>query len=631
MGAQDERPRFYEGQYLSAEDLAAIVEHQRVGDARHALGAHTWGIALGLDLVERPVPGAAGRVEVLLQPGFAWDGFGRPLAVTRPTPLPEALLAGVPHDEKLDAGEEPRGRLLPVWLAYDEVATRGPAAGYASCADGPQHSRVGETFRFMIGAPSASGAMVLVSIGARNPAPGDALKAFDPTAEALPDGSVPHQDFPHGSRPPDWPVPIGYVRWVARADGTGHFAARDRPAQDHAAGRIRAFRRHIGTVTERIAAVDGAIVLHQRGEDPMAPHRYARLISSAARAQEYRNDLVWVEGNLRVAGDAKVNGGKLQLLDEDGEALDTPLYLKRAVSGDWTELQIAVGTTDKRGGRLVIGPETKGSIDPRLAVGGGQDPSGLVGIGTAAPQAALHVVGKRVRLEDHGRSRLLELGVDGEQVEVASPKGDLHLRSGVKGGPHHIAMNPSPGDGNVGIGTDSPQQKLHVNGSFIRVDGAGGEQAYLGGDDIGGQDGDHPDVQLGSFNADVTDVALYNVASGMPMDLRCRDVYSKNVKLQSDARLKQDIAAIDDALAAVCRLRGVTFRWKSESESGGDAGRNFGLIAQEVAEVLPNLVHESPRGLSLSYLSLIPVLIEAVKTLREEVDRLREHMAGDAG
>ena len=37
---QNERPQYYEGQYLGAEDLAAIVRFARNGQARHALGAH---------------------------------------------------------------------------------------------------------------------------------------------------------------------------------------------------------------------------------------------------------------------------------------------------------------------------------------------------------------------------------------------------------------------------------------------------------------------------------------------------------------------------------------------------------------------------------------------------------------
>ena len=58
--------------------------------------------------------------------------------------------------------------------------------------------------------------------------------------------------------------------------------------------------------------------------------------------------------------------------------------------------------------------------------------------------------------------------------------------------------------GNVGVRTANPQQALHVAGAYLRVDGAGSEQAFLGGDGFGG------DVELGSFNAAVGGVALWN-------------------------------------------------------------------------------------------------------------------------
>src|SRR5438094_10672214 len=154
MGAQDLRPRFYEGQYLSAEDLAAIVDYLRAADARHALGAHTWGIAIGLYLVERAAPGAPDRREVILLPGVAWDGFGRAIVVARPTRLPEELFATIPYDEQLD-GTNPKGRAVRVWLNYSEIAARQPAPGFESCADDDQNARVAETFEFVVGAVPA--------------------------------------------------------------------------------------------------------------------------------------------------------------------------------------------------------------------------------------------------------------------------------------------------------------------------------------------------------------------------------------------------------------------------------------------------------------------------------------------
>lgn len=68
-------------------------------------------------------------------------------------------------------------------------------------------------------------------------------------------------------------------------------------------------------------------------------------------------------------------------------------------------------------------------------------------------------------------------------------------------------------NGRVGIGTNVPQEALHVAGSYVRVDGFGNEQAILGGDGAGG------DVELGSSNPGIGAVALFNQGTGDYMHL----------------------------------------------------------------------------------------------------------------
>lgn len=86
----------------------------------------------------------------------------------------------------------------------------------------------------------------------------------------------------------------------------------------------------------------------------------------------------------------------------------------------------------------------------------------------------------------------------------------------------------------------------------------------------------------------------------------------------SSAALKTDIEALDGALAKVLRLNGVRFRWRSSSRA------DMGFIAEEVAEVIPEVVHfdaEGERALGLEYGRLTALLVEAVK---EQEARIRE-------
>ena len=94
----------------------------------------------------------------------------------------------------------------------------------------------------------------------------------------------------------------------------------------------------------------------------------------------------------------------------------------------------------------------------------------------------------------------------------------------------------------------------------------------------------------------------------------------------SDAAAKTDVAPLAGALDAVGRLRGVSYRWQ---DAPADATpRAVGLIAQEVAEVVPEAVTDFDDGQKgVAYGSLVPVLIEAVKELRAQVASLEARLA----
>lgn len=90
-----------------------------------------------------------------------------------------------------------------------------------------------------------------------------------------------------------------------------------------------------------------------------------------------------------------------------------------------------------------------------------------------------------------------------------------------------------------------------------------------------------------------------------------------NVIAYSDLRLKKEIEVIEDALAKVRRIRGITY---TDIETGE---LRTGVIAQELDKVLPQAVHENEDGmLSVAYGNVIGLLIEAIKELEDRVDDL---------
>lgn len=93
---------------------------------------------------------------------------------------------------------------------------------------------------------------------------------------------------------------------------------------------------------------------------------------------------------------------------------------------------------------------------------------------------------------------------------------------------------------------------------------------------------------------------------------------SQGVFANSDERLKDNINTIENALDKVDTLRGVEFNWT------GDFDTQIGVIAQEVKEVLPEVVEQDNIGhYQVNYSAIVPVLIEAIKELKNEIEELK--------
>jgi hypothetical protein len=95
----------------------------------------------------------------------------------------------------------------------------------------------------------------------------------------------------------------------------------------------------------------------------------------------------------------------------------------------------------------------------------------------------------------------------------------------------------------------------------------------------------------------------------------------------SDARLKENVVKIDNPMEKLNQIRGVHFDWTDETIKvrGGEDGyfvrkHDIGVIAQEVEAVLPEIVATRDDGFkAVKYEKLVPLLIEAIKTLEERI------------
>lgn len=114
-----------------------------------------------------------------------------------------------------------------------------------------------------------------------------------------------------------------------------------------------------------------------------------------------------------------------------------------------------------------------------------------------------------------------------------------------------------------------------------------------------------------------------NIDIGYPVYNNCKlnvsgDFQGARFLTTSDVRLKSKIKPLHNCNNKLLRLSGKTYNKKID---GKIESKEIGLIAQDVTDVLPDVVSKDQSGfLSVDYLSLVPLIIEAIKEQQETID-----------
>ena len=126
---------------------------------------------------------------------------------------------------------------------------------------------------------------------------------------------------------------------------------------------------------------------------------------------------------------------------------------------------------------------------------------------------------------------------------------------------------------------------------------------------------------LNSAKYESSDAASANTVSKLVIrdssgNFSAGTITATNFDSTSDRNAKDNIAPITSAIDTLNQIDGVGFTWKANGK------QSYGVIAQELQNVLPELVSESEEGLAVSYTPLIAFLIEAVKSQEKRINEL---------
>jgi len=230
----------------------------------------------------------------------------------------------------------------------------------------------------------------------------------------------------------------------------------------------------------------------------------------------------------------------------------------------------------------------------------------------------------KVTIDDSGVMRAIEgLRIDGDRSTHLDNDGAFYRY----GGQAYITV-----DDNLFIRDLGGDIKFHFNTNNGVLDVKG--SIYAGNSDIYFTKTDHDHTGIGNTagyaaieNAKNYDALMILGRAGTALGRRVRlwdhlEVVGTFVN-HSDQRAKQDIEDLTYGLEALKNLRPVSFNWKAIPNQH----KSLGLIGQEVKSVISEVVYSDEQGssnpeLSISYTSLIPVLINAVKELDAKIERI---------
>ena len=344
-------------------------------------------------------------------------------------------------------------------------------------------------------------------------------------------------------------------------------------------------------------------------------------------------------GNLAVDPGTKYqfNGGKVFVTgSKDGDYIteirnedaDNGYGLRVSAGDDNNVIALAVANKDQSTKLVVTG-------------------AGNLGVGETTPGNPIHIksdsgTGIRMYVDESNplRTAIVPVSTSGNHAGYISFRTMQH---NIGGDPdqEHMVINSQ---GNVGIGTNSPSQPLHIKSatpSILFTDNSNGELGYIGdgadfltsnsitdADTFGIRSSGAITFGTNGNNGRMVITSAGNVGIRTATPSFHLEVNGTFYSAGSSKEYKEDISDLEIDSSLIYNLRPVSYNLKDEFKHlGYDLGghKQLGLISEEVNDIIPELaIIKDGKPKNVDYEKLSILLLKEVQNLRGEIDNLKK-------
>ena len=248
--------------------------------------------------------------------------------------------------------------------------------------------------------------------------------------------------------------------------------------------------------------------------------------------------------------------------------------------------------------------------------------TGKLGIGTSTPATALQIEnGNSMGSGDPGNNNVPSIYVYNNNNASNTANSIVAIRTaGTGSGKPYLSIDIN-GVSGYSMGINNPTDQLIFNTTWNFSTGSGGNNAL-----IINRSGQSRVIVPSSSGGYVTDWPNGWGGGLATFDFSCAGIYYNTLSARSDIRLKNTINDLsDDLVNNYLNLRPVTYYWNNDKSS--DTKLQFGLIAQEVEKLFPEMVNTGSDNMqtkSINYQALHALSLKVIQVQQAEINNLKK-------